>query len=108
MFCRKFRSFSDASLVKGDFVKFANMVEELTGKQIKVEDIKPKEHETVFYYKLVDRKPNYEPLSKAHDILVSINESLKRGELIGLKVEVEKATALVKEAMYDFNEGEKQ
>ncbi len=103
MFCRKFRSFADASIAKDDFKKFANMIEELTGKQIKVEDIKNKEHETVFYYKLVDRKPNYEPLSKAHELLVSINESLKRGELIGLKVEVEKATILVREAMYEFN-----
>ena len=99
MFCRKFRSFADASITKADFEKFSNMVEELTRKQIEVVDIKPKKYETVFYYKLVDRKPNYEPLSKAHELLVSINESLKRGELIGLKVEVEKATAFVKEAM---------
>jgi hypothetical protein len=103
MFCRKFCGSGVPSLAKDDFKKFANMVEEFARKQIEVVDIKPKESETVFYYKLVDRKPNYEPLSKAHDLLVSINESLKRGELIGLKVEVEKATALVKEAMYDFN-----
>lgn len=32
-----------------------------------------------------------------------LDESIKRGELIGLGVEVEKATTLVREAMYDFN-----
>lgn len=99
MFCRKFRGSTTPILAKDEFKKFANMVEELTRKQIKVVDIKPKNFETVFYYKLVERKPNYEPLNKTHELLVSINESLKRGELIGLKVEIEKAIAFVEEAM---------
>lgn len=101
MFCRKFCGSNIPSLAKDDFKKFANMVEELTGKQIKVVNIKPKKYETVFYYKLIERKPNYEPLNKTHELLVSINESLKRGELIGLKVEIEKAIYFVEEAMYE-------
>lgn len=103
MFCKKFRSSEINSFAKKEFEEFANLVEELTRKQIEVIDIKPKEYETVFYYKLVDRKPNYEPLRKAHNALVSISESIKRGELIGLGAKIEKATALVREAMHDFD-----
>lgn len=103
MFYRKFCGSNVPSLAKEEFKKFSNMVEELTRKQIEVVDIKPKKYETVFYYKVIERKPNYEPLSKAHDLLVSIDKSIKRGDLIGLGVEVEKASILVREAMYDFN-----
>lgn len=75
------------------------MTEEFTGKQVKTLDVVQEEYLTTFYYKLVERKPNYEPLTRAYDLLVSVNECIKMGNLMALKTEVEKAIHYVKEAM---------
>ena len=99
LFRKQFSGSHVTEIAKGEFENFKRMIEEFTGKKVKTLDVVQEEYLTVFYYKLVERKPNYEPLTKALDLLVCINDSVKVGNTMSLKADIEKAIAYVKEAM---------
>lgn len=99
MFCKQFSGSPVTATAKDEFEKFKRMTEEFTGKQVKTLDVVQEEYLTIFYYKLVEHKPNYEPLTKALDLLVSVDASLEIGSTMNLKMDVERAIRCVKEAM---------
>lgn len=99
MFHEKFLGSGETAFAENQFKRFKAMTEGFTGKQVKTLDVVQEEYQTIFYYKLVKRKPNYEPLTKALVLLKQIDESVKVGNTMSLKMDVTKAITYVKDAM---------
>lgn len=99
MFHKKFVASGDLNFARADFERFKAIVKDFTGLSVKVFDVVPDTYKTTFYYELVQYKPNHKPLSEALALLEQINESVKVGNPMSLRADIEKAIAYVKEAM---------